>query len=220
MKKRWRGRQTTLLAVTILAFLSTTPAYSDTIYSSFGPADSFATSSALVVGSYNEGPSNTPVATQWGFSFTPSFEATLDSIKFAAAYFGGNNALNAVLMTDSGGLPATALETFNFTGLSVAPTLYSASSTLHPVLSEATTYWIVLAPQGNGLFGWYEDDTLSGPLAARRDLLASDPNWQTVSALHPTYFAVEGTPVPIPAAAWLLGSGVVGLVVLRRRVKP
>ena len=220
MNKWGRGRQIIVLAVFIVAVFSATQAHSDTIYSSFGQGDSFATSSALVVGSYNEGPSNTPVATQWGFSFSPSFEATLDSIKFAAAYFGGNNALNVVLMPDSGGLPATALETFNFTGLSGSPTLYSASSTLHPVLSEATTYWIVLAPQGNGLFGWYEDDMLSGPLAARRDLLASDPNWQTVSALHPTYFAVNGTPVPIPAAVWLLGSGVVGLVVMRRRVKP
>jgi hypothetical protein len=30
---------------------------------------------------------------------------------------------------------------------------------------------------------------------------------------------VEGTPVPIPAAAWLLGSGLLGLVAIRRRMK-
>lgn len=30
---------------------------------------------------------------------------------------------------------------------------------------------------------------------------------------------VEGNPVPIPAAAWLLGSGLVGLVVIKRRKK-
>jgi hypothetical protein len=30
---------------------------------------------------------------------------------------------------------------------------------------------------------------------------------------------VEATPTPIPAAAWLLGSGLMGLVGVRRRVK-
>jgi hypothetical protein len=41
------------------------------------------------------------------------------------------------------------------------------------------------------------------------------------STLTADWVVVEGTPtaVPIPAAAWLLGSGLLGLVAIRRRMK-
>lgn len=220
MYKR-RARHIIALAVLIVSFLSVTPAHSDVIYSALLPGESFTTTSALVLGTYLEGPppSQTLVAIQWGFSFTPTIDATLDSIKFAASYFSGNNGLNVILMSDSADVPGTALETFTFTGLSTVGTLYTASSVLHPVMNQGTKYWVVLAPQGDGVFGWYEDDSLPGPLAARRDLLASNTDWFAVSALHPTYFAVEGTVVPIPGAVWLLGSGLLGLVAIRRRFR-
>lgn len=217
---KMRAKHIIALAVLIVSFLSVAPAHSDVIFSSLLPGDSFTTTSALVVGTYTEGPSpGTPVATQWGFSFTPTVDATLDSIKFAASYMSGNNALNVILMSDSADVPGTALETFTFTGLSPTGTLYTANSLLHPVMNQGTRYWVVLAPQGDGMFGWYEDDSLPGPLAARRDILATDPGWFAVSALHPTYFAVEGTVVPIPGAMWLLGSGLLGLAALGRKMK-
>ncbi|HOD36485.1 MAG TPA: VPLPA-CTERM sorting domain-containing protein [Syntrophales bacterium] len=223
MNKGGRVKQVVLLAILIAAIFSVSPAHSELIYSSLGPGDSFTTTSALVVGTYEEGPPPlTLVATQWGFSFTPSIDATLDSIKFAAVYNNGINGLNVILMSDSAGVPGTALEAFNFTDLFPTGTLYTATSLLHPVMNQATKYWVVLAPQDNGTFGWYEDDSKTGPLAARRDLLASNPDWYAVGALHPAYFAVEGTEgsvVPIPGAAWFLGSGLVGLVAIRRRFR-
>ena len=55
----------------------------------------------------------------------------------------------------------------------------------------------------NGAFGvralnLYEDGHAGDPLYLRQDMLVV---------------------VPIPAAAWLLGSGLLGLVVIRRRIK-
>ena len=220
MFKSRREKHIIALAVLIVSFLSVTPAHSDVIFSSLLPGESFTTTSALVIGTYTEGPPpGTPVATQWGFSFTPTIDATLDSIKFASSYFSGNNGLNVILMSDSADVPGATLETFTFTGLTSTGTLYTANSLLHPVMNQGTKYWVVLAPQGDGVFGWYEDESQPGPLAARRDSLASAPGWFAVSALHPTYFAVEGTVVPIPGALYLLGSGLLGLVALRRRMK-
>jgi hypothetical protein len=122
-------------------------------------------------------------------------------------------------MSSSGGVPGAALETLTFPELPSSGSLYTVTSSLHPALNQGTQYWVVLAPRDNGVIAWYENEGLPGPLAARRDLLAADPGWFAVSANYTTYFAVDGTPVPIPGAFYLLGSGLMGLVVLRRRMK-
>jgi hypothetical protein len=214
-----RGKQVIALAILIVAVFSVTPARSDVIYSSFGPGDTFG--GGLVFGTFDEGSTSppTPVNIQYGFSFTPSFDATLDSIKFAAFYFSGNNALDAILVSDSGGLPGTALETFTFTGLSNTGTIYTANSSLHVALNQGTQYWFVLAAQGDGMFAWNDNQLGDSPLPARRDLKAADKDWHIASLSSSSVFAVEGTPVPIPAAFWLLGSGLVGLAALRRKRK-
>jgi hypothetical protein len=220
MNKWGRGRQITVLAVFIVAVFSVTQAHSDLVYSSFGPSDTFG--GGLVFGSFDEYSTNppTPVNLQYGFSFTPTFDATLDSIKFAAFYFSGSNALDATLMSDSNGLPGTALETFTFTGLTNTGTIYTANSLLHAALNQGTQYWFVLAAQGDGMFAWSDNQGSDSPLVARRDLKASDTGWNIVGLSTSSVFAVNGTPVPIPAAAWLLGSGLVGMVAIRRRTKP
>ncbi len=48
--------------------------------------------------------------------------------------------------------------------------------------------------------------------------LAYDNTFASFTATGLSGYAVSGTaPVPIPAAAWLLGSGVIGLAGIRRR---
>ncbi len=121
------------------------PAYADVLYSTFGPGQSFDTieSHAWLVGSgspyYNQ---------QIAAPFTLSFDAVLDSIDFAADYGSGPEQLTVNLVYDDSGLPSTdpgkVIESFNFTNLSPAPTIYSANSLLNSLLKGSTQYWVVL----------------------------------------------------------------------------
>jgi hypothetical protein len=219
MSKGRRRKQAIVLAAFVVAVFSVTPAHSDVIYSSFGADYQYDTSQALVLGSFEEGPPPLhDVIVLWGFPFTPTFNATLDSVKFAAMFLSGTNqGLNVMLMSSSGEVPATVLETMSLTIGSEA--VYTTNSSLHIALAEGTEYWVVLAAQGDGSFGWFNNsEGIVGP-AARTELLAPVPWYRT--SLNISAFAVEGTsaPVPVPAAVWLLGSGLVGLVGLRRRMR-
>ncbi len=70
----------------------------------------------------------------------------------------------------------------------------------------------------NGL--WYGIDTNSAQSDSRSLVLANFSTWgtttlPTVDRLHTLQF-VPAAPVPIPAAVWLLGSGLIGLIGIRR----
>ena len=117
------------------------PAYADVLYSTFGHGQSFGNTGWLVGSgaSYNQ---------QIAAPFTLSFDAILHSIDFAADYDSGPNQLTVNLVYDDSGLPSTdpgrVIESFNFTNLSPASTIYTANSSLNPLLKGSTQYWVVL----------------------------------------------------------------------------
>ena len=221
MNKWKRGKYLITVVVFIFAIFSVGAARADLIYSTMGPSFSWSNSHALVFGTYDEGPPPLhSVTANYGFAFTPSYDAILDYIYVPVANYSGSNSLKLSLMSDSAGVPGTIqlYATFNVSDIG---TLYTADATaLNFALTAGTKYWVVLEAQGDGQFGWYENNALTGPTAAKQ---YAGSGWNTVSLTNPTYFAVEGTPapsaVPIPPAVWLLGSGLIGLIGIRRRFR-
>jgi hypothetical protein len=216
MKKWGIGKQVIILTVLMVVVFSVTSAHSDLIYSTFGPGQSF-TSTGLIVGTYVH--QVTMYTVLQGVPFIPSFDATLDSIDFAAYYLGGSNTLDVSLMSDSAGLPGSPLETFTFTNtIGNSGFIYTANSVLDVPLTAGTQYWIVLSAQGNGYFAWNENTNLAHDVGLKYLQGGSDTNWHVNSSIYTPAFDVNGTPptqttqpVPEPATMLLLGSGLIGL---------
>ena len=86
--------------------------------------------------------------TQWiGIPFQPASSAKATQIKIALSYFGsGTNAATVSLNADSGGVPGTALQTWELTNLPLfgsCCTLQTLNSKTGIKLTNGTTYWLV-----------------------------------------------------------------------------
>jgi len=198
-----------------IVLLSVSPARSDLIYSTFGPSQSFS-SMQFAVGTFSG------TTYLQAVSFTPSFDATLDSIDFAAQYRGNPEAdhrLFVYLTSDSSGFPGSPLETFTFSSIESNPAaIYTAVSVNHGLLAGNTQYWIVLESAEGELFGWNADD-VAGSVANK----PGSGSWTVNATANLPAFDVNGspfppsTPVPEPATLLLLGSGLMGLLRCGRR---
>jgi hypothetical protein len=97
---------------------------------------------------------------------------------------------------------------------------YYYYSTLIPdlALTSNTDYWISIqnntTGQGTYVWGWATTgfDVVDGNAVERY------PGWSNVEGIEMS-FSLTGTIVPIPAAVWLFGSGLLGLIGIARRKK-
>src|SRR5579871_363123 len=99
------------------------------------------------------------------------------------------------LDADNHGLPGTALETFNVSGISDngGGSLITVDSTLHPLLKAHTSYWLAATSSGGEWSVWLQNaEGALNPTAVFNGV-----NWTHSAGVAPV-FTVSGTIIPNP----------------------
>ncbi|SPP99681.1 exported hypothetical protein [Candidatus Sulfobium mesophilum] len=217
MKKR-----VVFLAILLLALLSTGVAQADILFNNFGAGDTYDTSFGWTVsGSTSQNPQFEPA-----MSFTPSTTAHLSSIDFVTSMLSGTNEVMLSLVNDSGGAPlGLALESWTFINqmgtLGSNPSVLTADSVVHPLLDVGTTYWLVASPPVSDTWAGWNFNSI-GDTGTVLFSLDGGAGWGTLGYTEPItrgVFRVNSTAVPEPSTFLLLGAGLAGVGLLRRRFK-
>lgn len=149
------------------------------------------------------------------------------------------NVTDIGVLMDYRGYPGStnqfAVEVFNSTSNAPSSLLWTSSPTTYTAPSNYTTgtlvdvsvsgltltagqnyFLAVVASDPNSDMDWHQD--LNGVTGLSYQLIGG--TWSSLSSGNLGAFEVlDNTPTPIPAAAWLLGSGLMGLLGLRKKEK-
>ncbi|MCE5325711.1 MAG: PEP-CTERM sorting domain-containing protein [Planctomycetaceae bacterium] len=201
-----------LVACILAVAVSSVSAFGATqvIYSSFGPGDSFSNDGAAGIGGTASFRGFQSVAN----AFTVSGgDFQLGKIEVATVWDSGTNSLVVSVAADNAGIPGTTIESFSLSGLMTGEpgSIVSMTSTLHPLLSNGSSYWVVLEAGAEDASAAWCDSLLSVEGTHAWD---EGNGWQSVTS-KPQAFRV--TAVPEPATMSLLALG--GLAALIRRRK-
>ena len=208
-----------LLLFTVLLFGLTGLANAATIFSNYGDGDTHMTSEGWAV-LYNVQPPRYPTDTDWNpaMTFTPADNYYLETIEITVDLSVGDNELDVWLMNSSNNMPGNIIETFRLSNLMDDHSWdhhdpIMINSVLNPILNVSTQYWLALStPTAGTLAVWYKNSV--GQIGPRA--LWDGSNWSIANSVTPAVFRVSGSTVPVPGAIWLLCSGLIGLVGVRR----
>jgi hypothetical protein len=126
-----------------------------TVFSNFGPNDSFQTDSGAgwaINGSLFR-------TEQQAISqlFTPATSSFLDRVQLGLTLLQGPGAFDVFLQADRDGLPGAVLEVMHVRGFQFGTAVVSVESFFHPMLVADNPYWLSVfagAPQVNGGWNW------------------------------------------------------------------
>jgi hypothetical protein len=190
-----------------------------TIFNDFGPGETFNTTSGYSLGQGAlQGNGGALVAA----AFTPSTTTAVAGLDLAVKVLAQNpgpNQINFWLMSDIGGNPGVIMESFSFTNALTVfpPIILSAVSTLHPVLTGGTRYWVAAGPTDliNSQEAWmFNIIGATGTLSIKT---GAGP-WNAVQGVSLPAFDVTSVPgVPEPSSMLLLTCGLAGLYLGRKR---
>jgi hypothetical protein len=207
--------KTFLFILALMSLFLAPKAYADLVYVE-GLNDTFEASENV----YHTG------AAESSYGWTPENSFDLAKIEIYTLENLGYEAEGWFTITfreDDGGLPGDLLQTVTF-DLGGESGFYGAEFDSFVSLTAGETYWI----------GYYHENSLGSHLASGTDTTrlyyyvndnpGGDPEWRDAfnegeptqygpSALMAKFYA----PVPVPAAVWLLGSGLLAIVGIRRR---
>ncbi len=149
------------------------------------------------------------------FLYTPSLSYNLEEVDFFTNSGIGN--LIVRVREDLGGVPGNILGETTFQ-LSGGSGFQGSQFTSSVSLVTGNDYWV----------GWYSQLTTGSHFASQGNIITEyaamniDGIWNIgpIAWTRPMikFYSTDTAPVPIPAAVWLLGSGFIGLIGIRRRL--
>ncbi len=193
-----------LHSVFLFTCLTALTSYAGTVYTTFGPGDTFGGTGASIIG----GPS--PYAAG-AMAFTPAVSTTVIDVKVALNGIGTVDfGIVAGVLTPPTGVPSS-IGSFAVNGVGV----YTAS--INVPLTGGTQYWLVLfANQGAYSGGaWFNGPSATGP----RSALATSPagSWSQNSGVQSAFTISDAVPEPSTNALIAIGAAAFGYLRLRGR---
>jgi hypothetical protein len=215
----------------MICMLLPTQLWATTVFSTFGPGYSFSQTSYTPVNFYTPPYSSEIIGTSLAYAFDVPGQSDflLSEIKIAASWGGTKENAHFLIFSDIAGLPADvpllSLAT-NPDTLLQYPDVVSLPSPSALTLSAGERYWLVVQPASldssvpaDDYVSLWLDVNATLPQTVRLSYNSGpwsdwyDPAIQVEAIV----FSVEATAVPVPAAAWLFCSGLLGLVCMARR---
>jgi PEP-CTERM motif len=202
-----------------ISFCLAASAKAQTLFSNFGPGQSYNSGTLWVVGTEVEGESGVLAV-----PFVPSETATLSDVMAA---LGEEGSVDFYVESDSGGEPGAILDTLTTTGTigsSSSILTYTCSSCSE--LTSGTTYFLVaVSSPVDGYSAWNDSNSDVGSYYYNGTGSATGP-WTLTTSGSDTLpaFEVDGTPLtptPEPPSQLLFGTGLLGFAAffsLRRRL--
>jgi hypothetical protein len=162
------------------------------LYSSFGPGDTFDTTSGWSIGGSG--------ACVQGLQFTPTESGVVETIEIAAFRLAGGTAVKLTLMTDAGDQLGSVLETLTICCFGDVAAIGLANSILQPMLTGGTKYWLVVSAATDAdYFGWSRN--FAAPFLLNAQQCFGQP-WNINPSWRGTLRISSDTSTPTKATTW------------------